>query len=68
MVRDYSNSSMVQIEILNAFWNFEYDWQYHDLVPPLLIYADLLATTDARNIETAKIIYDQEIIRLIRED
>ena len=56
------------VEILNVFWNFKYDWQYLDLVPPLLIYADLLATTDARNIETAKIIYDQEIIRLIRED
>jgi len=56
------------IEILNVFWDFKYVWQYPDLVPPLLIYADLLATTDARNIETAKIIYDQEIIRLIRED
>ncbi len=56
------------VEILNIFWDFKYDWQYPDLVPPLLIYADLLATTDARNIETAKIIYDQELVGLIRED
>lgn len=56
------------IEILKAFWEFEYNWPHRNLVHPLLIYADLLATGDARNIETAQIIYEQEFTRLIRED
>ncbi len=38
------------------------------LAPPLLIYADLLATGDTRNIETARMIYEQELTGLIRED
>lgn len=56
------------IEILNIFWEFERDRLNNKLVPPLLIYADLLATGDARNIETARIIYDRELTGLIRED
>jgi hypothetical protein len=56
------------IEILRMFWNFEIDWLYKNLVHPLLIYADLLATGEARNIETARILYDKEIIRFVRED
>ena len=30
-----------------------------DIVPPLLIYADLMATADDRNVETAKLIYNK---------
>jgi hypothetical protein len=56
------------IEILEAFWKFEYKWQQSKLVHPILIYADLLATGDARNIETAEIIYERELTRFIRED
>ena len=56
------------IEILKAFWNFEHNGPHRNLVHPLLIYADLLATGDARNIETAKIIYEQELTQLIGED
>ena len=56
------------IEILKVFWEFEYNWPHRNLVHPLLIYADLLATGDARNIETARIIYEQELTRFIRED
>ena len=61
------------VEILKAFWNFEYrvpiaDWRVHDLVHPILIYADLLATGDTRNIETAEIIYERELTRYIGED
>lgn len=37
-------------------------------VPPLLIYADLMATGDARAIEAAEVIYDKYLARLIRED
>jgi hypothetical protein len=56
------------IEILRVFWNFEVDWHKKKVVPPLLIYADLLATGDARNIETARMIYENELNRYIRED
>ena len=56
------------IEIIETFWNFEHEWQYDCIVHPILIYADLLATGDARNIETAEMIYEQELTRFIRED
>lgn len=50
------------VEIRKRFWNFDFIWRdpnYKNLVPPLLIYADLLAAGDARNLETANIIYEQ---------
>jgi len=56
------------VEILERFWKPVEIWQYEDLVHPVLIYADLLVTGSQRNIETAKMIYEQHIIRLIRED
>jgi len=46
-------------EILQAFWNLPPDDKYPDLVPPLLAYADLMATEDGRNLETARLIYDK---------
>jgi hypothetical protein len=56
------------VEILKGFWKPAEIWKYEDLVHPILIYADLLATGNERNIETAKMIYDQHIVQLIRED
>ena len=56
------------IDILEAFWGFEYSWHNLNLAHPILIYADLLATGDPRNIEAAKLIYDQELRKFIRED
>lgn len=56
------------VEILQAFWHVEPSRFYRELAPPLLIYADLMATGDARNIETAKMIYERELAGLIRED
>ena len=56
------------IEIFDVFWKFNYEWKYNNIVPPILIYADLLATGDKRNIETAGMIYEQNINQLIRED
>jgi hypothetical protein len=57
------------VEILKRFWKPEEIWRhYEDLVHPILIYADLLATGNERNIETAKMIYDQHTVQLIRED
>ncbi|MEK6335740.1 MAG: type IV toxin-antitoxin system AbiEi family antitoxin [Acidobacteriota bacterium] len=35
------------------------------MAPPLLVYADLLMTADDRNLETAEMIYDRYISRLV---
>jgi hypothetical protein len=54
------------IELLRRFWKFD-QWEKKDLhtAPPLLIYADLVSTADDRNLETAEIIYEHYIARLI---
>jgi hypothetical protein len=49
------------IEILDAFWNFKDEKPTPETVQPLLAYADLMATLDPRNLEAAKIIYEQYI-------
>jgi hypothetical protein len=56
------------VEILERFWKAAEEPQPEELAPPLLVYADLLATGNQRNLETAKMIYEQNIVRLIRED
>jgi hypothetical protein len=55
------------IELLKKFWNFDEAMVINNLVNPVLIYADLLATGDNRNLETANLIYDKEIIRYLGE-
>jgi len=47
------------IEILEAFWDFEDEKPMLETVPPLLAYADLIATLDPRNLEAAKLLYDR---------
>jgi hypothetical protein len=49
------------IELRERFWRFKVTDPAGDTVPPLLVYADLLATADARNIETAQIVYERHI-------
>jgi len=56
------------IEILTPFWNFNYELKDRDVVPALLVYADLMATGDPRNIEAAGMIYEKYLDRLIREN
>lgn len=56
------------VEILEGFWNPAQMGPGDDLVHPILIYADLLATGNQRNVETARRIYEQHIVRLIGED
>lgn len=48
------------VEILDTFWNGPVATP-DDLVPPILVYADLTATTDGRNLEAARMIYEQYI-------
>lgn len=55
------------VEVRRRFWDFPGDPQLPGLVPPLLIYADLLATGDGRCIETAQMVYDEHLARLFQE-
>lgn len=57
-----------EIELLKTFWDINDDTNKPSLVNPILIYADLIASGDPRNIETAQIIYDQELAEHFRED
>jgi hypothetical protein len=56
------------VEILKPFWNFHWKEAKTGIVPPLLVYADLMTTGDPRNIEAAEMIYDKHIAGLVRED
>ena len=49
------------VEILDAFWNPNHVPTIRDVVPPILAFADLTTTTDGRNLEAAKMIYDEYI-------
>jgi len=53
------------IEIIEMFFNPEI-FRLNDLVPPLLIYADLQITGEDRNLETAKLIYDKYIANTLQ--
>ena len=53
------------VEVLKKFWNFEYEDERLGIVPPLLVYADLVASADDRNLEVAGIIYDAHVSRLV---
>lgn len=52
---------------MKKFWNFE-NPEYPGITHPILVYADLIAAGDPRNIEAAKIIYEKEIVRYIKEN
>ncbi|MGD0667046.1 MAG: type IV toxin-antitoxin system AbiEi family antitoxin [Bryobacteraceae bacterium] len=54
------------VEILDVFWNFDPDKGFPDVVPPVLAYADLLATDDGRDAEAARMIYEQRIAPAFR--
>jgi hypothetical protein len=54
------------IEVLDAFWNLPQAQVQPDVVPPLLAYADLVATNDARNIEAAQILRERYITDALR--
>lgn len=55
------------VEVRKRFWNFPGDPAHTNVVPPLLVYADLLATGDARCIETARMVYDAYVARLFTQ-
>ena len=59
-------TDVATIEIRKPFWGATLAvGPREDTVPPVLIYADLLASGDARCIETAQQVYDDYIARLL---
>jgi len=60
LVPDPKNGNVI---VYSIFWNPNNNLSFHTahskIVNPLLVYADLLATNDSRNFETAKKIYEQ---------
>ena len=65
------------IQLYRAFWDeketgvnqFQTDMnEFMDCVNPMIVYADLLATGDPRNLETARILYDEKLAGFVQED
>ena len=56
------------VELLHRFWQPDTIVPHGETVHPILVYADLMATGNQRNIETARILYDEHIVQLIREN
>jgi len=56
------------VELVARFWQPDTITPNGDMVHPFLVYADLMATGNQRNMETARIIYDEHIIQLVREN
>lgn len=57
-----------KVVIRKRFWHFDVpNWQNERFAPPLLIYADLMGTGDARCVETAAKIRDQYLVRLFED-
>ena len=54
------------VEILDAFWTLPAQDAPPDVVPPLLVYADLMATLDPRNLEIARRIREQHLEHALR--
>ena len=49
----------ISIDLIEPFWTEGTTGGEEDLAPPLLVYADLIHSKDARNLDTAKRIYEQ---------
>jgi hypothetical protein len=68
---DWNDENVSTVIIYRTFWTENITEPYMDvqkeLVHPILVYADLVATGDTRNIETARRIYDEYIAQHIRE-
>jgi hypothetical protein len=56
------------VEFYTCFWKPETVAPHGSMVHPLLVYADLVATGDQRNLETARMVYDQYLVQFIGKD
>lgn len=57
-----------RVDLRRKFWNFQDENRARPIAPPILVYADLLATGDARCIETAKLLHEGHVARLLEEE
>lgn len=55
-----------RVQLYRPFWPVPAEQT--DLVHPVLVYADLIATADRRNRETARLIFDQYLAGYIKQD
>jgi len=55
-LKEAQDKNSANVEILQKFWSFK-SLEDKGLAPVLLVYADLIASGDSRNLETAKLIY-----------
>ena len=55
------------IEVLDTFWKLHTAPDHPDVVPPILAYADLIATMDPRNLEVASMLREQHITNALRQ-
>lgn len=54
------------VEVIFKFWNFDFPlFKENKLVHPILIYADLLAMDDARLLETARKMIEEDLLAII---
>lgn len=66
---EWNDNNANIVTIYKIFWKDEPNMGLRkELVDPILVYADLIATGDTRNIEVARRIYDEHIAQHIRED
>ena len=57
-----------KVELRERFWRFENEGADKDIVPPVLVYADLLASAGTRSVETAKMIYNEYLQKHFTEN
>lgn len=55
------------VEILDKFWNVPTDKTQPEIVPPILVYADLVASLNPRNLEVANLLRERYIDNAIRQ-
>ena len=55
------------VEVLDKFWNLPADPIHPDVVPPILAYADLVASLNPRNLEVANLIRERYIDNALRQ-
>lgn len=55
------------VEILDKFWNFPADNNQPDIAPAILVYADLVASLNPRNLEVATLIRERHIDHALRQ-
>lgn len=57
--RKTEDEDAIRIELIEPFWRLESEQADSRLAPALLVYADLIHSKDARNLDTAKRLYEQ---------